>query len=223
MRVVAAIVILGAPRSDLRAQPGDLLFDGATGAPGDLLGEAACTYPGGCHQSFALNSGPGLLTIEAPSSYTPGETYAITVDLSQTGQMRWGFELTVLFPGEMEFLKAGTLASTDSNTHVSQNFGRDYMKHTEQGTAPEQPNGNSWTFDWTAPDQDVGPVTFYAAGNAANNANAQLGDYIYTTNVTIPAPEPGSLASGLLGLSAAAALARWRDRPRWKGRPRRIA
>jgi hypothetical protein len=41
-----------------------------------------------------------------------------------------------------------------------------------------------------------------------------MGDYIYTTSATIPAPEPGALAAGLLALSTAAALARRRS-----GRP----
>ena len=99
------------------------------------------------------------------------------------------------------------------------------MHHTEPGTAAGQPDANSWTVEWTAPPEDVGPVTFYAAGNAADNSDtaALSDDYIYNVNVTVPAPEPGALAGGLLGLAAAAILARSKDRPRSKGRPRGAA
>src|SRR6185369_13678069 len=45
-------------------------------------------------------------------------------------------------------------------------------------------NGATWTFDWTAPSTDVGPVTFYAAGNQANNDGNTSGDFIYKTFVT---------------------------------------
>src|SRR6185503_3990506 len=40
------------------------------------------------------------------------------------------------------------------------------------------------TFNWTAPPTDIGIVTFYAAGNQANNDGNTSGDYIYKTFVT---------------------------------------
>ncbi|MBC7931811.1 MAG: PQQ-dependent sugar dehydrogenase, partial [Rubrivivax sp.] len=46
---------------------------------------------------------------------------------------------------------------------------------------PGQKNGASWTFRWTAPAEDVGPVTFYAAGNHANGDGNTSGDNIYFT------------------------------------------
>jgi hypothetical protein len=168
---------------------------------------------------FPVDEGPGTFAIVAPSSYEPAMTYLISIDLDQTGPvesppMRWGFQLTVL---DALFQPAGTVASTDENTQV-QLFplsDREYVAHSEPGTAAGQPNGNSWSFQWTAPDADVGPVTFYAAGNAANNNDSNTGeDYIYTTTATVPVPEPGSLAAGLLALSTAAALAQ-----RLSGRP----
>jgi hypothetical protein len=196
-----------------------------TGAPGDPITDGAtCNYPGGCHDMFAPDSGPGTLVIQAPASYAPGETYLIRVDLAQEGQLRWGFQMTAID----ELLQAaGTFATTDANTQV-QDFSllgtdRSYISHSEVGTAAGQPSGNSWNVDWTAPAEDVGPVTFYAAGNAANNNDSQTGgvggDYIYTISITIPAPEPGSLAAGLLGLATVAALARSKGRPRAQGRP----
>jgi hypothetical protein len=186
-----------------------------TGAPQEpISGDGAtCAYaPLACHVSFALNSGPGSIGIDVPAGYEPGLTYVIQVDVTQAGQMRWGFQLTVL---DELLEKAGSLASTDLDTQIQNLFApRQYVTHTLGGTAAGQANANSWTFEWTAPDTDVGPVTFWAAGNAANNNALVTGDYIYTTSVTIPAPEPGALAAGLLALSTAAALARRRS-----GRP----
>ena len=38
----------------------------------------------------------------------------------------------------------------------------EFIQHSLAG------NSNSFTFDWTPPATDVGPVRVYAAGNAAN-------------------------------------------------------
>src|SRR5262249_13884214 len=59
---------------------------------------------------------------------------------------------------------------------------------TQQGTDLGTADGTEWTFDWIAPNADVGPVTFYAAGNAANGDDIPLGDYIYTTIASIGGP-----------------------------------
>jgi hypothetical protein len=199
-----------------------------TSAPGDpITNGATCNFAGsGCHEKFEPDSGPGTFLIEAPASYTPGETYLIRIDLAQDGQLRWGFQMTAID----DFLEgAGAFAPTDANTQTQPLLdalsARRYIAHTEVGTAAGQPDANFWTVEWTAPSTDVGPVTFYASGNAADNSGtaALSDDYIYITNVTIAAPEPGSVAAGLLGLSTAAALARSKDRPRSKDQPRRIA
>ena len=42
-----------------------------------------------------------------------------------------------------------------------------------------------WTFNWTAPATLGGKITFYASGNAANNSNTQLGDFIYTATAVM--------------------------------------
>ncbi len=95
------------------------------------------------------------------------------------------FELTVLDTASDE--KAGELQSPDGLTQVLNNAGpgsaRQYIEHTAAGTFIGQQNGASWTFNWTAPPIDAGPVVFYAAGNHANNDGNTSGDYIYKTFV----------------------------------------
>jgi hypothetical protein len=58
------------------------------------------------------------------------------------------------------------------------------MEHNFLGTFQGQASGASWTFNWVAPSTDVGLVTFYAAGNEANNNGNESGDQIYTTSAS---------------------------------------
>ena len=139
-----------------------------------------------CH--VPPDAGTGKIFIDAPQTYIPGQTYPITVSHTNVDQtrLRWGFELTVLDNASDE--KAGELENIDGLTQVLNNAGpnsaRQYIEHTASGTFIGQQNGASWTFHWTAPDTDIGPVTFYAAGNQANNDGNTSGDYIYKTFVT---------------------------------------
>lgn len=153
---------------------------GYTGAPQEE--PEACAE---CH--VPPDAGTGKISITAPPTYVPGQTYSITVTHTNTDptRLRWGFELTVLDTASDE--KAGELQSTDGLTQVLDNAGpgsaRQYIEHTAAGTFIGQQNSASWTFNWTAPPIDVGPVVFYAAGNHANNDGNTSGDYVYKTFV----------------------------------------
>ena len=141
-----------------------------------------------CHSSFVVNSGDGSFFIEGlPEEYNPGQTYTITVQLEDPGQLRWGFLLTA----QLENLnEGGTLAVVDPvNTQISLQAGsaNDYIKQTRTGTYAGTAGASpGWEFEWTAPLVGSGDVTFYASGNAANANNSTSGDYIYTLQVSIP-------------------------------------
>jgi aldose sugar dehydrogenase len=151
---------------------------GFTRAPGELDCSDCHTTPAG---------GSGTLKLDAPQGYTPGQTYDITVThaTSDLTRVRWGFELTALDSSDQ---KAGRLAPSDDSTQVVNGQGpfpaREYIEHTAKGSFPAQQNGASWTFKWTAPDDDVGAVTFYVAGNQANGDGNSSGDNIYFTFVS---------------------------------------
>jgi glucose/arabinose dehydrogenase len=151
---------------------------GYTHAPGEL----DCAD---CHTTPAQST--GTFTLNAPQHYTPGQTYDITVTHASTDQtrVRWGFELTALDGGDQ---KAGTLDPADDLTQVINSQGpfptREYIEHTSKGTFSGQQNGATWTFKWTAPDEDVGGVTFYVAGNQANGDGNSSGDNIYFTSAS---------------------------------------
>lgn len=153
---------------------------GYTAAPGEE--PEACAE---CH--VPTDSGTGHISITAPQTYVPGQTYPITVTHTNADptRLRWGFELTVLDTSDE---KAGNLQNSDEFTQVLNNAGpgsaRQYIEHSVNGTFIGQHNGASWTFNWTAPATDIGIVTFYAAGNQANNDGNTSGDYIYKTLVT---------------------------------------
>ena len=145
----------------------------------------------GCHSSFPLNSGDGSLDLAGlPSEgYEANTTYSITLTLDDPGQSRWGFELTVQYLEGSVPMAGGELTVTDPvNTRLTPGTGADpdYLMQTSTGTFPGTTGPVSWTFDWTAPpDTSVGPVTFYAAGNGANNNGNNQGDYIYTDSWTV--------------------------------------
>lgn len=163
-----------------------------TGAPGD--NQAACTS---CHTGTALNGGSGSVKIILPdsASYTPGTTQHIKVQVSDAAQRRWGFELTARLASNLSDGQAGDLTSTDSNTKVICNNGRQkpcaasslvqFITHTQQGTQNGTTGSATFEFDWTPPAIDVGNVRLYAAGNAANGNTQNSGDHIYTTSVTL--------------------------------------
>jgi hypothetical protein len=157
-----------------------------TGAPG----ERTCATSG-CHPGPS-NSGPGLFTITGlPARYDPGMTYEVSVrhSTADNSRRRWGFQLTVL---TSDNAKAGNIVNNSGFTSILNNDGpdgnRQYIEHNQQGTFPEQSSAAGWTFNWTAPSSDVGPVTFYAAGNQANNDSSNSGDQIYRITLTVNPP-----------------------------------
>ncbi len=152
---------------------------GYTGAPSEE--PEACAE---CH--VPPEAGTGQISISAPQTYIPGQTFQITVTHTNADptRLRWGFQLTALDPSDE---KAGNLQSTDAFTQILNDAGpggaRQYIEHTLAGTFAGQQNGATWTFNWTAPPTDVGVITFYAAGNHANNDGNTSGDHIYRTFV----------------------------------------
>jgi hypothetical protein len=150
----------------------------------DAPGEENCTE---CHTGFALNSGNGNITITGlPDTYAPSQQVVVTVTVTHPDGFLYGFQVTAL---DSMNHPAGTLAATDmvntqAITGIVNTETRTYIEHTATGAAPVEFNRRSFTLTWTAPSSDVGPVTFYAAGNGANGDGDNTGDHIYTTQVT---------------------------------------
>jgi len=182
---------------------------GYSRAPGEEPEACAeCHLPPG-------NPGSGQISITAPATYVPGQTYQITVMHTNTdpSRQRWGFQLTALDPSDE---KAGNLQNTSGLTQIitgGPGGNRQYIEHAissnGDGTFHGQQGGASWTFNWIAPPTDVGMVTFYAAGNHANGDGNSSGDYIYFTfaaSQPASAPPQLRLEQGATDPNQAAAL-----------------
>ena len=101
--------------------------------------------------------------------------------------LRAGFQLAARFAdGPAAGRPAGVLAPADGHSvviwdtlsHVS------YIEHNLIGTALVGDAGR-WNVRWTAPETARGVVIFNTAGNAANDDDSPLGDFIYTTALRV--------------------------------------
>lgn len=175
---------------------------GVTGAPGDNA--RACTQ---CH-SGTINSGTGKVEIFLQSGpvYIPGVKQRVTIQVTDPAQQRWGFELTARLNSDLQNKQAGEFTVIDNFTQVICQdsgprpclSGPSFIEHTSAGTRNGTNGGAAFQFDWTPPSSDVGPITFYVAGNAANGNGSSAGDFIYTSSVQLdPAiPAPPSVTAG---------------------------
>ncbi len=147
---------------------------GKTGSPAD---GATCTQ---CHAGTA-SPVEGWISSDIPATgYMPGETYTITATGTHSGVNKFGFEVTA---EDNSDVKTGTFVITNSAENKFTNDDN-AVTHQPEGTTPSG-DTKTWTFDWTAPAESTGDVTFYGAFNAANGNGANTGDVIYTSNFTV--------------------------------------
>ena len=153
------------------------LVGGHIGAPG----ESSCT---GCHGGTA-NTGPGSLSLQLSDTtllYTPGELFDATVTLRQPGRDKFGFVGLAL--KDAGNTTVGTFTIDDALRTRTYNDGpHKYVSHTPCGADAAPPDSLSWTFHWQAPLTNVGNITLYLAGLAANHNHALSGDDTYAPTV----------------------------------------
>jgi hypothetical protein len=159
---------------------------GATGSPN----ETACNS---CHTGNALNAPGGSLTITSPTltngKYTPGQTYTINVTVAKTNATLFGLGFEALTSANAN---AGTLtAGTGTKLLNATISGNSRANIVHAGTGNTGTGTHTFTFTWKAPATDIGNITFYCAGNAANNNGVQSGDFIYTTSQVLSADVNG--------------------------------
>lgn len=161
-----------------------------TGAPGDQT----CVS---CHTGTALNGGGGAVRIILPgeASYQPGVKQRIEVEVADPTARRWGFELSARLDSDASNGQAGSFAAGDSYERVICENGRSapcssasviqFATHNNSGTRIGTSGSVRFAVEWTPPGTDLGPVTLYAAGNAANGDGRNSGDHIYNTSVQL--------------------------------------
>ena len=168
----SALFLLLAPNifSEITGSPG-----GKTDSPSDI---ANCTQ---CHNGSINTGSASLLSIasDIPThGYTPGQTYSIVVQISETSINRFGFEITCE-EGNFGSQKTGAFGISDpSNTKLTNN--NNAVTHTQAGTIGS--GSKVWSMNWTAPQSGVsGGVVFYLSAMASNNNGNNNGDQVYTT------------------------------------------
>ena len=156
---------------------------GRTGSPGDNGNN--CTA---CHTGDPQNASDWIMTDIPASGYIGGETYMITATGTHSGVGLFGFELTA---EDQEGNKVGDFMITNT-TETQLNNNDASVTHTAQGNTPAG-DSKTWEFEWMAPDDVPGDITFYAAFNAANGNGNTGGDVVYLTDMTV-SPDVTSIA-----------------------------
>ncbi len=168
---------------------GALIFSSNSGGSnGGYSGSPAnngntCTQ---CH-SGTISEVSGWIASDIPEvGYTPGETYTITATLSDASAIKAGFELSV---EDASGSHMGSLANIDNNETQLRQSGKSI---THKSTSNTPTNGSkSWSFNWTAPSEAIGTITFYAAFNGANGNGNTSGDQIYKTSHSVDLDDVG--------------------------------
>ena len=160
----------------------NFLFSYSSGPPSGYHGQyVTCTA---CHSGSAI-SGTGHVSISGlPSSYTPGITYNLVLNLSASSARGYGFQMAVKDSSSF----SGTLNTSHSGTRIDSN----YLEHTTRVT------DNAINFSWTAPSSNAGDITFYLSALATGGSYGTSGDTTYTLSETVQA----SSTNHTLSLSA---------------------
>ncbi|HEX8735740.1 MAG TPA: choice-of-anchor V domain-containing protein [Pyrinomonadaceae bacterium] len=188
IKILCLLLFIGLAIAKLATKNNRFVHTSAANASGPPAGVSGAPDEASCNACHGGSAEVGQFTVTAPENYTPGQTYQIVVrhQTNDNTRRRWGFQLTALAGATM----AGSFNTGGSiNTQIISGFGsRTYIEHTSAGTFTGQGGGAVWVFNWTAPATNVGAVTFYSAGNQANNDGTPDGDQIYLTSATAQPP-----------------------------------
>lgn len=163
-----------------------------TGAPID--GGQDCTA---CHRANApANSDPrGSITIQA-GPYTPNVKQTIQVTVQHPDAMRWGFQLTARALNDLTKMAGSFTPSEEVRVRCDPASGRDappcesalqFADQNEASMLTGDHGTKTFLVDWTPPNNEVGDIILYAAGDAATNNTATPAGRIYTASLRISA------------------------------------
>ena len=161
-------------------------LDGPPPAHTGGFGEDTCHE---CHWDHELNNPDGTLTLSGiPNDYLPGQTYQMNIMLNHVAMRRGGFQLTARFlEGSDVGRQAGTLRPLDAHTTtvVGDTSDVEYVQHTTVGSTLPTPGLANWVIEWSSPVTPTSPIIFHVAANAGNDDDSDLGDFVYTTQLTV--------------------------------------
>lgn len=164
----------------------------AVGAALASTGGADAGYSGGhvgggwnCTACHDFNPGMGgVELLGAPKRYVSGRVYDLTVRVFDPEQAGGGFQIsaesatghqgTLIVSDQIDTQYADNGTNSAYVTHTSEGFERSLTEWLTNG-------GSDYHLRWVAPTNDVGPITFFTAGNAVNHAQSFFGDRFYAT------------------------------------------
>ena len=147
---------------------------GNTGAPGD--NSRTCVN---CHNNSNIQVDLNISLLNASgqevTSYVPGQTYTVRVQIDSTGgpaALAWGFQMVCLeAPLDVNGEDLENWVDMGPNNYKIANArGRQYAEHNGPSSS------NIFDVTWVAPERNTGPVSFYAAGNGVNFNGGTSGD-----------------------------------------------
>ncbi|MBM3788628.1 MAG: hypothetical protein FJW30_30195 [Acidobacteria bacterium] len=153
-----------------------------------------------CHGAANLNSDPsGRFQIFVDTmTYTPGVKKKIRLKIEHPEMQKWGFQLTSRESGNT--MRGAGSFTVDANTTlrcggtpaltVPPCAGEpepQFISHNTESSRNGTRGGVEWEVEWTPPANEIGEITLYAAGIAANGNNNNQGDRVYTTTVRLRA------------------------------------
>lgn len=111
--------------------------------------------------------------------YLPGQQYSFEVRVADiSGKAKtFGFQVV---PLDEEDNFVGTWSQLGSRVRKIKDLGREYLTHSAPSST------GIFKAVWTAPEKDLGNITFYLAGVTADGEGASIGDNADTTKFIIP-------------------------------------
>ncbi|MBR9860426.1 T9SS type A sorting domain-containing protein [bacterium] len=144
-----------------------------------------------CHSGTIQTSGTNWSNISfegdfnGTGGYTPDSTYNMMVKYVHTGKSTFGFQVIPMYSSGDSM--AGSVANNSGGTRkVTQTWSgqtMEFITHSSSGNSGT--DSIEWTFDWTAPSRNVGPVTFFVVVNSANGNGGNSGDIIIAREFTV--------------------------------------
>lgn len=171
----------------------------STGPPGCYAGEPPnftnCTS---CH-SGQPDVGTAEITFDlggAENGYVMNQAYTITVKVKKEGMKAAGFQAIALQNNNIA-VSPGTFILTEPNrtkridrdhphAHNCGIFDKVWITHRYQGILSNEQGESEWTYQWIAPSEYVGNITFYLAAMEADLDLTEEGDFTYLKTIVSP-------------------------------------
>ncbi|HOY11508.1 MAG TPA: hypothetical protein PLY70_00145 [Saprospiraceae bacterium] len=113
------------------------------------------------------------------SYYLPGQQYSFEVRVADVSAKAKTFGFQVV-PLDEDDNFVGTWSQLGSRVRKIKDLGREYLTHSAPSST------GIFKAVWTAPEKDLGNITFYLAGVTADGEGASIGDNSDTTKFIIP-------------------------------------